>query len=84
MDRHIDFPDAIYLVNNNMYNDIISTFSDEDYKDQLEKDHGRSGSKVLAAFSDYLVKIHSDSSSLGIGADLLDEFETIFKNGILA
>lgn len=38
-DRHIDFPDAILLIDNSMYNDILSTFSDEDYKDQLEKDH---------------------------------------------
>ena len=82
MDRHIDFPDAVHLIDNDLYNDIISTFPDEDYKDALEKDHGRSGVKVLLAFSKYLEKIHSDSSSLGIGADLLDDFDTILKNGI--
>ena len=44
--------------------------------------HGRIGTRVLLEFSDYLVKIHSDSSSLGIGADLLDKFESIFQGGI--
>ena len=81
-DRHIENPDAINVLDSTMYDHVCSTFDDEDYKLSLEESYGRSGVMVLVVFTHQLIVMQSDATSLTFGANLLADFETIYKDGI--
>ena len=81
-DRHVENPDSINVLDSRMYDHICSTFDDEDYKLNLEKNHGRSGVMVLVEFTFAYVKMQSDTTSLTYGSSLLTDFEEKYKEGI--
>ena len=65
-----------------MYDHICSTFDDEDYKLSLEEQYGRSGVMILVVFTHQLIAMQSNTTSLTFGANLLSDFEALYKEGI--